>query len=148
MPGLLLHSPSDIIRQLLVDRGLGAYPPADPWPIYVVMEPDGPDDVITLSDMDGTDSGRTMNDGERQEHHGVMVRVRAFTHTDGYAKIRHIAVILDQEVYDAIVVIGVRTYKIHSVSRLGDVMVLGKETLVSKRSIFTVNTVVSVRMVS
>ena len=148
MSGALTHSPADILQALLVALGLGSQPPGptDPavtWPVFVASEPAAPDEAITTYDTEGRDFGFTMTDGERQEHHGVQVRVRASTHAVGWKKARAIAVALDESVYQETVVIEGVSYFVHDVIRTSNVIPLGKEEPTSKRTLFTINAVVT-----
>lgn len=145
MPGTLLHSPADIVRRVLIAASLGTDPPNTSWPIYAGSEPDSPDSVITIYDTTGVDSGRTAPDRERQEHHGIQVRIRAPNHRDGYVKSRAIAVGLDT-IYQSSVTIDGTTYLVHSITRTSDVIPLGKEAPSSKRRLFTINALVMVRI--
>lgn len=143
MPGTLTHSPAQIIKKLMVDMGLGLEPPNVPWPIYYSSEPDAPDSVITVYDTQGLTGQRANPDGERSEFHGIQVRVRAANHGNGFLKGRAIAVAFDQDVYLESVTIGAATYMVQAITRTSDVLVLGKDTPTSKRSLFTLNAVCS-----
>lgn len=146
MSGSLTDSPADIIRTLLINKGLGtALADDDDWPIFADGEPDTPDSVITVYNTVGRQGGRVMPGGERQEHHGVQVRVRDPDSQGGYAKARAIAVAFDESVRLNSVTIGASVYLVHSVSRVGDVFALGKETPTSKRNLFTINAIVALR---
>jgi hypothetical protein len=150
MAGQLDHSPADILRRVLIALGQGTAPTDNAldlsaWPIYAGGEPGSPDNVITLYDTPARQDGRSMIDGERQEHHGVQVRVRGATFPVGYAKARAIATAMDTAIYDLSVTLDSSTYRVHSVSRQGDVISLGKESPQSKRSVFTVNAIFTVR---
>lgn len=148
MPGSLTHSPADIVRRLLIALGVGVDPPSSPWPIYASGEPSLPDNVITVFGTTGRQHGRTATDGEMQEHHGIQVRIRAATYPVGYTKARTIATALDTMYQDVITVPSTtNSYLIHAILRTSDVIELGKETPSSKREIFTVNALVSVRAV-
>ena len=154
MTGSLSHSQADIVAQLLIDLGFGTDPTLDGiWPIYVTEEPNSPDNVITVYDTVGTSDGRTQFDGEMQEHHGILIRVRSTTYPIGRTKARAIAVGLDETVLRDTVgvasVLGTGTaqYFVDSVSRKGDVISLGKESPNSKRTIFTINATVTLREV-
>src|SRR5688572_3973753 len=101
MPGTLIYSPAEVIRKLLIDLGHGfASTTASPtdWSAYVDGEPDVPDSCITVYDTEGRKSGRTMTDGEIQEHHGFQIRIRAARHSSGYRKARAICIAMDQDV--------------------------------------------------
>jgi hypothetical protein len=148
MPGSLTHSPADVVRRLVIALGLGNDPPTEPWPVYVGGEPTVPEDVITVYDMLGVNHGREMIGGERQEHHGVMLRFRGREYRATYAKARAVAVALDGDVYLESVAIDASTYRIHCVNRRGDVLALNKESFETKRSLFTINATVMVRQVA
>lgn len=145
MPGQLSHSPADILRRALTDLTLGSDPPAGPWPVYTSLEPGSPDNTVTVFDSVGLGHGREHTRGERQEHHGVQVRVRSNTHTAGYSKARAIAVALDQDLLHTEVEFDGALYRIWSVSRTSDVLAIGKESPASARRLFVVNALISVR---
>jgi hypothetical protein len=150
MPGSLVHSPADILRYLLIAKGVGVTPVANPsntaWPIYAHNEPDGPDNCITVFDVQGKKSGRTMVDGEVQEHHGFQVRIRSSLSTDGYTKARSIAIVMDEQVYQEPISVSSSHYCVHSITRTSDVIPLGKEaTTPSKRSICVINGIIMLR---
>lgn len=148
MPGTLTHSPARIVAQMLIGMGHGTNPLAEPlgdWPVYADAEPPLPDSVITVRDTAGRDGGREHVQGERAEHHGILIRVRSSTHEGGYAKARALAVALDQDVYQESLSISGSSYRVHCVTRTGDVIVLGKQLPQNKRSLFTINALVAVR---
>lgn len=149
MSGLLQHSPADVIRYLIIQLGSGSNPDASlAWPVYAAKEPNLPDNCITVFDTEGRDDGRTSPDGERQEFHGVQVKIRATTHALGWDKARDIAVSLDEEVLNETVAIGSSRYVVTAVTRTSGVLVVGSDTPSSNRRIFTFNAVVSVEQSS
>lgn len=148
MPGALAHSPADVVRRLLIALGLGNDPPAEPWPVYVGGEPTVPEDVITVYDVLGVNHGREMARGERQEHHGVMLRFRGREYRSTFAKARAVAVALDEDVSLETVAVDSSSYRVHCVNRRGDVLALNKESFETKRSLFTINATVSLRQVA
>ena len=146
MSGTLTHSPADVVRNLLIGLGFGTTPSdAGSWPIYVASEPNTPDSVITVFDTVGTDSGREMVLGERQEHHGIQIRIRDAEHADGYTKARVIAVALDETIVNNTSNVSSTGYTVYAITRTSDVLAIGKETPTSKRSIFTINALVALR---
>jgi hypothetical protein len=147
LPGTLSHSPANILRRALVQLGHGADPPTGPWPCYCPVEPDRPDNVLTVQDTAGTDDGRTMIDGARQGFRGVQVRVRASDNLVGSAKAEALAVALDQ-LYDVLVTMGTTSYRLHAVTRTSDPLALGTDTPRSRRWLFTVNARFTVRQTS
>jgi hypothetical protein len=154
---LLYNSPADVIRWLLVQLGtksmilpsgqvipigLVTDPTLDqPWPCYASDEPDIPDNCVTVYDTQGRDDGRSMIDGERYEHHGIQIRVRAQSHIFGYLQSRQIAVALDQFVVGAGVTVSGHSFFVPCVSRTSGVIPLGRDTPNTKRRIFTINAV-------
>ena len=146
MSGSLDHSPADILRYLLIDLGLGTLPSsAGVWPVYATKEPDSPDSCITVYDTEGTRDGRTMANGEVQQHYGAQVRVRAPTHALGHAKANAVAEALDKQVWLDTVTIGSSVYMVYAVSRRSGPFSLGEESPTSKRVIFTLNVTIAVR---
>jgi hypothetical protein len=133
------HSPAQLIQRVLIAHGLGADPPAGPWPVYAAHEPDGPDDAVTVFDTAGTGDGRSMLDGTPWFHYGFQVRVRAVDHLSGWRKADAIRTALATAVYRETIVLGPDQYLMHAVTALGDVLVLGKEVPASKRRLFTLN---------
>lgn len=148
MSGTLTHSPIDIMRGLLVAMGLGsgvANPQVNPWPVHAFDVPDKPDNVITTQGGESTDDGRTAFDGERQEHHGVTIRVRGTTDDVAYAKAKAIATALDTEALDETVTIQGAQYLVHSVSLRDDPVGLGREIPTSARSVYQLDATLTVR---
>lgn len=150
MANTLLHSPADITRRLLIALGIGADPElSNVWPIYCGSEPDAPDNCVTVYDTQGQSDGRSMNGGELFTQYGVQVRIRASTHAGGgHAKADEIRQALAEQVYDEAVHVGSSTYLVGCYSRIGDVLALGKDAPTSKRSLYTLNALVTVRQVS
>jgi len=133
------------MRYLLIDLGLGTLPTDDDdWPITVTSEVEDPDNAITLFDTSGIKHGRVFN-GEIQEHEGFQVRIRATDHAVGHAKANDIKEALDKSVLNESVAIGSNTYIVYSVSRRSGVFYLGQDVSSSKRVIFTINAIVSLR---
>lgn len=146
MSGSLIHSPSQIISQLLIDLALGTAPAdAGSWPVHFSGEPNSPDNVITVYDAAGVSDGRTQVDGQMQEHHGIQVRIRSTNHGTGFTKARAIAVALDESVLLNSVAISGSVYLVYAVSRTGDVIALGKNHPIGDFNLFTINAVVALR---
>lgn len=147
MPGALDHSPADVLRYLLIDKGMGTLPTDSlDWPIFVDNEPDRPDECITIYNTTGRKNGRTI-EGEIQEHHGIQIRIRSAVSEEGYPKARILATTLDEEVYTENVYISGSVYCVHSFSRVDDIRSLGKDTPTpTKRSIYIFNGLLMVRM--
>lgn len=144
MPGILLHSPADILQSLAVANGWVTDPSLNQkWPGYVASEPIEPDDCVTFYDTQGMDDGVFNVSGQRQEHYGVQVRVRATDPQAGYVQANKVAVGMDGvNAYAGVTVDGSR-YKVTSITRTTGVLPLGKELTTSKRSLFTFNALVT-----
>lgn len=147
MPGLLDHSPADILREVMVATlSLGTDPDdGDVWPVYASSEPDSPDNCITVFDTEGVKTGRLMVGGEVTEHHGIQIRVRSVDFPTGYAKARAIAVSLDEELYYDPVTMESSIYNVRCFNRTSGVLSLGKDVPNTKRNLFTINGLLSVR---
>lgn len=153
MPGPLTHSPADVLRQLLINLGLGTDGGAS-WPVHVAAEPDAPDSVITVYDTNGRLQGKRQVDGVALEYYGIQFRVRGARHVLGYQKSNAVISSLDTDVYDetvtvtALAGVPVATYLVHAVHRTTGIIALGKATPTAKLSLFVVNAITSIRKVS
>ncbi len=140
----LLHSPCDVVQQLLIDLSAGTDPDADPlgdWPVYSDEEPDGdgiPDEVVTVYDTDGIDDGHGHVDGYAYTHHGLLVRVRAADFDRGKAKAYEVRRLLNESVVDADVTVEDSLYVVHAV-KASPVRRMGRELGKSRRHLWTVN---------
>jgi hypothetical protein len=143
MAGQLDHSPADVIRRTLIALGLGADPPALPWPIFAALEPTNPDQVITVFDTTGQDGERDSILNDRQGYEGIQVRVRSATHPVGFAKANAVYVALNQ-IRRRPITIGTAVYMVQTVITQGTVLPIGLEPS-TKRSLFTINALVSLR---
>lgn len=149
----MIRSPADIIRAVLIDRGLGTDPdlvPIQAWPVYTGGEPNSPDNVITTFGTTGNDHGRDMVTGEVMGAYGFQVRVRASTYSQGRDKIETIWETLSETsggVYYLTVNVSGDEYLVVSVVRFGDIIELGKEVPNSKRNLFTFNALINYRKV-
>lgn len=147
MSGPLNHSPAYVLRQGLVDLGLGTNP-ADgaAWPVFARKEPDKPDEVVTVYNTAGRDLGRTAPDQERTELYGIQVRVRSGAPDVGDAKARAIALALDKVYRRQLLVDGV-VYLVTHFQRTSGVLDAGTDAPTTSRSVFTVNGLLSLSMV-
>lgn len=150
---LFLHSPAQILRQLLVDLGYCTEPSLSAaWPGFVTTIPNTPDGAICVYDTAGVDHGRRMSDGARIERYGCQILVRAARHPTGYAKAQSIALALDQEIYRETVEMddddGTATYFVNTIKRTNPVFSIGQDTPQSKRKLFTINLTAAIRRIS
>ncbi|MCK9568737.1 minor capsid protein [Candidatus Pacearchaeota archaeon] len=149
MSGSLTHTPANVLQYLMVDLGLGTLPTSSGnWPIYNANEPDTPDNCITLRDVAGVTHGREQITGVIQEHEGIQIRIRSTDHATGWTKANAIKVALDSSIAMNSVSITTSTYMVHAVTRKSGPFDIGTESPSSKRRLFTINAVVSLRQVS
>lgn len=149
MPGLLLHSPAEVIAQLLVDLGLGVAvdnTTTTQWQVFSLHEPDRPDYSITVYEVTGIVDVRTMPDRERAEWDGIQIKLRCPSEAVGSVKARAIAVALDSVAQQVVVVGGGTSYNIWCFNRSSGPIPLGKEPNSDRRSI-TINGTVSLRKI-
>lgn len=143
---VLLHSPADIAGQTLVDLSIGTNGGATPrglWPVYVTSEAAEPDNAIFVTDTSPQDDGRSMVSGERWEHFGIQVKIRATTAKVGYTKAKTIQKAMDESIYGHLVNLDSSKYRVECFTKTR-LLKLGKETPNSIRSLFTVNALVSI----
>lgn len=149
MPGILYHSPADILRELLISLGIGVDPDDGTdanWPIFATQEPNLPDNVITVYNSDGISHGREQIGGEQQYHHGIQVRIRATTTEVGNVKAYAVKQCFDETIYQNAVTLGEYSYLVHALSKTSNVIELGPEAPVSERVILVINGYMSVRL--
>lgn len=135
MNNLLTHSPADIVAQAVIASGNGGNPvlvdvdgiPTDPWPTYVAVEPDYPDNVLAFKSTQGRQEGRDMNSGAAFRRYGVQMLVRSRTVEAGYVKAKELEAFFETEVFGMNVTISSSNYRIDLVSDIGDVLPVGYE---------------------
>lgn len=149
MSGSLNHPPAKIIIRHLVAVGLAVAPAAGAvWPCYYGDEPDEPDNCLTVYDTDGKVNGREHVAGEVQEHYGIQVRLRCAPNaiTVGFQKLGAIMQHFDKTVNRTLVPYGSDTYRIQAISRTSGIVSLGRESITSKRRIYVMGAIVSLRL--
>jgi len=147
MTGPLPDTAAAIVQQLLVNLGVCSLPgtSGDP-PVFCNSMPDSPDAAVAVYDTEGRIHGRAQVTGEIQEHLGIQIKVRASKHQDGVTHCEQIKEALDLTVYRTSVTMPTtaHTYLVQAITRTSGILVLGKEIPGSKRSLFTINALVSV----
>lgn len=144
MNEILDHSPADILRHYLIGEIVGTLPSlADDWPIYCASEPNLPDNCITTYDTSGKLDGRIMVEGAMQEHYGVQIRIRCSDPVTGWQKAKEISRKVDI-IYRETVLIDSAQYLIHSVTRTGGILSLGKDVPNGRRNLFTINMLIDI----
>lgn len=153
----LVHSPSQIVSQLMIELALGSsvtdgVPDGD-WPVYFASEPTEPDNVVTVYDNPSELHGVTNTDNEVQRHFGLQIRVRGTAHSVAWTRINLIEIFMNEFVHAETVIIDAKQYLVESFLTRSDIVSLGKEMpgqgsagmIASGRSILVLNAVVSLR---
>ncbi len=142
----LFHSPSDVIRHLLVNLGVGSLPSSNTtWPIWSGFENDQPDNAMTVYSTSGILMGRIQSNGNIPEQYGIQFRARANNDTDAYRKIAELQATIDETILENTVTIDGTIYIVPSVNRKGGILSLGKESPQTKRHIYTLNAVATIQ---
>lgn len=135
----LVHSPAQIISQLLTDLSLAD----SSWPAYYTNEPADPDTVLTVYNTLGVNQ-RTMPEGVIYSKRGIQIRARARTAAEGWAKLDAVRGTLSQGINKPTINISGTAYTVHGITRIGEIIDVGKESPTSNRHILTLNFVASV----
>lgn len=149
------HSPSEIVRQLLIDLDLGSGQtaegqPSGDWPVYDSTEPTKPDEAITINDIPGLDDGRVQYTGEQLGPRGILIRVRGKTKKTCYDKAHSLFLAISKssqvggQAYRVYVTVDGTRYMLHCFSRIDRVRNLGKENPTSTRQVYVISCVVTV----
>lgn len=145
----LLHSPGDILRRALISLAIGSNPDVatvGAWPVYCAVEPNSPDNCLTVYDSpDSVQSGR-MNI-EVVEFPSVQVKVRAVDHQTAYLKASAIASAMDDILRRNVSMPDNTVYLLAWVHRR-PFGYSGLEKPASRRHIITINAYLSVRLPS
>jgi len=140
------HTPAYIIAQYLIGEGLLTAPDeSGDWPVYTGILPDSPevkDDIVACMDTAGIKDGRSMESGVSLFHQGFQILLRATEYNVGYAKAQDLADAL-AEIQNEEEVILDTTYEINNVTQTTDVVIVSQEEGSKRRSIFSVNFLVT-----
>jgi len=134
------HSPSEVLRQLLIDLGLGTS--GTTWTVYVNTMPETPDNCISVNDTEAVDTARAQATGVTTSVHGAQILVRGVTFATARAKVQAIHAALDESVLRTAVTVSTTNYVVQAVSRIGEGIPLGTDG-VSKRHLHSINVRVS-----
>lgn len=140
------HAAGDIIRYLLIQLNAGSRPSSvtspdnRTWPIYYQIEPDRPDNCITVQTTQGVSTGRRMTDGKVTRNYGFQVRIRGTDEIVGYNKAKTILEIMEEQVRmnEVLIPDTSTTYLVQGIVNIGDIIPIGTEQQ-SGRSLFTIN---------
>jgi hypothetical protein len=149
----LLDSPAMVMQQAIINASLGTLPTVPqaqttPWPVYCSLEPDAPDNVVTVYDQAGQDDGREMIIGDRVIHYGIMVKFRAVDHPTGFPVAQAMADWIDRRINQMLVATNAATYVIWNMSRKTDVVMLGRDVPRTQRSLFSISATAAISRVA
>lgn len=139
----LTHPPEKIIRQLLLNLGHGTE--TGDWTTYYTFQPDAPNNSLCVYGPVGRSGNRDMNSGEKQDFHGIQVRVRAESQDTGYLKAQQIQAALDQDVQRTGVVVSSVGYLIWNMSRSSGIISLGFDGQ-TRRRLWTMNYLATIQL--
>lgn len=144
------HMQADVLAKLLVNASLCSAVDADgvpegSWPVYARVEPDTPDDVVTIYNTEGFGGVRDFITGAPGGPLGFQLRVRGATSQSAQDKINAIYEYLSETLYRQGVSIGSRYYLVHACERFGDVIDLGSALPDSHRSVYVFNAFVEMK---
>jgi|SRR6185503_6369049 len=126
-----MTSPSDIIRQALIDLSL--VDTSEGWSVFVGFFPDTPDEAVCVYDTAGVLDGRLMVTGEVIEHPGIQIRVRGKSYPAVWSKITEITKGLDVIKKLSVVFSEEEAYTVHNVSRSGAILPMGIDEIGNRR---------------
>jgi Bacteriophage minor capsid protein len=134
-------TPADVVRQLLIDAGIGAEPGGASvvWPVYAKKEPSMPDDCITVFNGPGTDDGRTHVDGVMQGLYTFQFRIRSADADDGWLKATEIMDHISSNVLRQRITVNGESWFVQCFSQIGNVIDIGDEAPNSARRLHTLN---------
>jgi len=122
----IIPSPADIVTRVFHSLKLGTDPGENgQWPIFVNVEPNEPDDVITVQDTEGAMEGRLQFPGTISEKPGIQIRIRS--RNPNPSKPYQIRDAMDQTIRNNTVKVSGINYKLVSVSRQSNVISIGRD---------------------
>jgi hypothetical protein len=145
MSGTLAHTPAHIIRQLLIDLGLGADGGAT-WPVYYTLFPDAQDNQLGVFNTEGRTQGKAHVIGQTVEKYGIQIRIRGMDETVGLVKAHSIDAALSPITRQSVTV-DATAYLVQALTRTSSILGLGRESPSSARRMFSINYLVSLRTV-
>lgn len=87
-----------------------------------------------------------MIDGEDFHHFGLQIRVRGTDDPSTYARIELVHTTITEHSYQDLITVGGVTYLVWSFSNVSAPLSLGKDAPNSKRSLYTLNCLASIRV--
>lgn len=138
------HTPSQIVRQLLIDLNVGTA--SGTWPIYYENMPDAPDNCVAVFDTEPVDVRRDHVTGETALIRGIQVMVRAVDVRTAYLKCKDVNKAFDEDVYRDEVTLDESIYRVQAISRLSAEIPVGADGA-TKRRLYSTNARLSVSLI-
>lgn len=143
----MIDSAARVVAKYLKDVGLASSNPSLDWFVTAGTVPQqGRDNLLTVFDTFGVIHGKTADDGEVVQHHGVQVRIRSADYETGAAKAWSLINYLSglKNVTTTIVYgTTAKQYTIHSFGLTSGPAKIAEEE-VNQRQIFTFNGLVAI----
>ena len=138
------HTPSEIVRQLLIDLNIGTASGA--WPIYCENMPDSPDNCLAVYDTEALEAKRDHVTGVTALIRGIQVMVRATDVKTAYLKCKDVNKTFDEDVYRDEVTLDTTVYLVQAISRLSAEIPVGADGT-TKRRLYSTNARLSVSLI-
>lgn len=136
----MAHSPADVIRYMLIEKGHGVLPSTNvdnnPWPIYVDQQPayglNVPEEIVVIYNTQGQQFGRLHNSGRIPTHPGFQLLVRSKGSQSGYNKSVELETALNEDVFRESVLIApfdspVSEYLVQSCQQRTSILPIGED---------------------
>lgn len=139
-----MNTAAEVVRQQLLNHAIVSENGV--WPCFVSFAPDTPDNLVCIYDTAGKQDGRIMASGEAIIHPGIQIMVRGLDYNDVHSQMRKIWLNTDAVRKVTVAISGGSTYSLLNVSRTGDVLNAGIESVSDRRRyVLTLNAVVTMR---
>lgn len=144
----MLHSPADIILELLQENDQLELFDGTPWPGFVAHLPNSPDACVAVFDTLPLTQARVLGTGVTIRRWGFMLRLRTGRrdYTEGWTKITGLDDYL-VTVHNRTVTFSDVAYKVTAITNEGGPTFNGQEDEQSRRNIFTDNFLFSLRTI-
>lgn len=139
---MLPASPANIIRQFLIEEGIGQSHSKKDWVVYTASEPDDPDNAITIYNTRGTLDGRIHETGEVVQHYGFQTKIRGKDDETASAKGREIYTAYNQLLRRLITVNSV-AIRLQAITLKSPLMPMGQQVK-GRRILYVVNAIVTI----
>ena len=134
-----LDSPASVLASYIVGAALMSVPSDDDdWPLYIATLPEGVDEAGAILNTTAVKDGRSMKDGDRFQHYGIEIIIRALTEEAGWGRCVVIAEDLET-IHNETVVRDDVSYQIRNISMMGGINSLGQEEGTKRRRLFSMN---------